>query len=90
MECTLQTRTAAHAHPVTRLPRTEQVMETASGIEKCYAKVNIHNQTSDFAYWQTQSYQVRLATLEQIWQEYHRWRYSAEPELERVYTIVKR
>jgi hypothetical protein len=41
-------------------------METASGIEKCYAKVNIHNQTNDFAYWQTQPYHVRLATLEQI------------------------
>jgi len=61
-----------------------------TGIEKTYTKVNIYKQKSDFAYWQTQSYQVRLATLEQIRQEYHRWRYSAEPRLQRVCTIVKR
>ena len=53
-------------------------METASGMEKSYAKVNVHNQTSGFAYWQAQPYQVRLATLGQIRQEYHRWRYGAE------------
>jgi hypothetical protein len=70
--------------------RTEQAMKTESRIEKCYAKVKIRSQKTDFAYWQTQPYQVRLATLEQIRQEYHRWRYDAEPRLQRVYTIVKR
>ncbi len=59
-------------------------------IEKRYTKVSIHSRKNDFAYWQTQSYQARLATLEQIRQEYHRWRYGAEPRLQRVYTIVKR
>lgn len=59
-------------------------------IEKIVAKVNLHQQTNDFAYWQTQSYQARLAALEEIRQEYHRWRYGAEPRLQRVYTIVKR
>ncbi|NTU66132.1 MAG: hypothetical protein HGB05_22680 [Chloroflexi bacterium] len=57
---------------------------------KVVTKVNIQQQTSDFAYWQTQSYQARLAALEEIRQEYHRWRYGAEPRLQRVYTIVKR
>jgi hypothetical protein len=62
----------------------------ATHIEKTVTKVNIHQQTSDFAYWQTQSYQARLAALEEIRQEYHHWRYGAEPRLQRVYTIVKR
>jgi hypothetical protein len=67
-----------------------QSMETASGVKKTYTKVNIRDQKSDFAYWQTQPYQVRLATLEEIRKEYHRWRYGAEPRFQRVYTIVKR
>ena len=50
----------------------------------------IDDQSTDFAYWQTQSYQARLATLEQIRQEYHRWRYGVEPRFQRVYRIVKR
>jgi hypothetical protein len=53
-------------------------------------KVNVRKQKSDFAYWQKQPYQVRLATLEEIRREYHRWRYGAEPRLSRVYSIVKR
>ena len=56
-------------------------------IEKRYTKVNIHSQKSDFAYWQTQSYQARLATLEQIRREYHRWRYGAEPRLEFIQSL---
>ena len=66
----------------------EQAMGTMPGIEKTCTKVNICRQKSDFAYWQAQSYQVRLATLEQIRREYHQWRYGAEPRLQRVYTIV--
>ncbi|CAG0931896.1 hypothetical protein TFLX_02340 [Thermoflexales bacterium] len=65
-----------------------RAMETR--IAKTVTKVNIRQQTNDFAYWQTQSYQTRLAALEEIRQEYHHWRYGAEPRLQRVYTIVKR
>jgi hypothetical protein len=61
-----------------------------SGIEKVVTKVNIRAQKSDFAYWQTQSYQARLTALERIRREYHQWRYGAEPRFQRVYTIVKR
>ena len=68
----------------------EKPMKKVSGVEKTYTKVNIRDQKSDFAYWQTQPYQVRLATLEQIRQEYHRWRYGAEPRFQRVYAIAKR
>ena len=59
-------------------------------IAKTYKKVKLYQQKSDFAYWQTQSYQARLAALEQVRQEYHRWKYRVQPGFQRVYTIVKR
>jgi hypothetical protein len=59
-------------------------------VSKVYTKVNLHEQKSDFAYWQTRPYQVRLATLEQIRREFHLWRYGAEPRFQRVYSIAKR
>ena len=65
-------------------------MKTTTIVQKTYTKATLRDQKSDFAYWQTQSYQVRLATLEQIRQEYHRWRYGAQPRFQRVYRIVKR
>lgn len=65
-------------------------MAVSRSIQKVYTKVAIGEQTSEFSYWQSQSYQTRLATLEQIRQEYHRWRYGAEPGFQRVYRIIKR
>ncbi len=65
-------------------------MEITASVEKTYTKVGLYAQKSDFAYWQTQPYGVRLAMLEQIRQEFHRWKYRAEPGLQRVYTITKR
>jgi hypothetical protein len=58
-------------------------------IEKTVRKVKITEQGNDFAYWQSQPYHVRLATLEQIRREYHLWKYGSEPGLQRVYSIVK-
>jgi hypothetical protein len=65
-------------------------MKRTSNIQPTYTKVSIREQKSDFAYWQSQPYYVRLAALEQIRQEFHQWRYGAEPGFQRVYTIVKR
>jgi hypothetical protein len=65
-------------------------MDTIRSAKIPVVKVSIREQPSDFAYWQGQPYQVRLATLEQIRREYHQWRYGAEPRLQRVHTIVKR
>lgn len=65
-------------------------MENTRRIEKVYTKIGLREQRSDFAYWCAQPYHARLAALEQIRQEYHRWRYGAEPRLQRVYSIVKR
>ena len=41
-------------------------------------------------YWRTGPYSERLSALEEIRQEYHRWKYHAEPGLQRVYTIIER
>jgi len=65
-------------------------MDRTLSIKPTYALVRISEQKSDFAYWQTQPYELRLAALEQIRQEFHRWKYGAEPRLQRVYSIVKR
>ena len=59
-------------------------------MEKVINKVNIKKQNNDFNYWQKQSYQKRLEALEQIRQQYHQYKYNAEPRLQRIYTIVKR
>lgn len=60
-------------------------------IAKVYRKVNVKDQPTDFAYWQKQPYQARLAALEEIRREYHGWRDDdTQPRLQRVYTIVKR
>lgn len=58
-------------------------------IQKVVRKISLDEQGNDFDYWQSQPYHIRLATLEQIRQEYHRWKYGTEPGFQRVYTIVK-
>ncbi|WP_147072830.1 hypothetical protein [Microcystis aeruginosa] len=58
-------------------------------MEKVINKVNIKKQNNDFNYWQKQSYQKRLEALEKIRQQYHQYKYNAEPRLQRIYTIVK-
>ena len=64
--------------------------EATRVIQKVCTKVGLRERKTDFAYWQSQSYVTRLAALEQIRSEYHRWRYCAEPRLQRVYSIAKR
>ncbi len=59
-------------------------------IRKVVRKVPLREQPSDFAYWQTQTYQARLAALEQIRREFHGWHQDAEPRLQRLYQVVKR
>jgi hypothetical protein len=64
-------------------------MTTTSSISKTVTKVLVREQKSDFACWQTQPYEVRPATLEQIRRKYHQWKYGAEPRLQRVVTIMR-
>ena len=59
-------------------------------VQKVVTKTNLRDRKSDFAFWQSQPYLLRLAALEEIRQEYHRFRYGAEPRLQCVCRIVKR
>lgn len=58
-------------------------------MEKVINKIKIKEQKNDFSYWQKLSYQQRLEALEEIRQQYHQYKYNAEPRLQRIYTIVK-
>jgi hypothetical protein len=58
---------------------------------------SLNQPESDFAYWQKQSYEARLAALEEIRSEYQAWIDSqqkdktvAQPGFQRVYRIIKR
>ncbi len=44
---------------------------------------------TDFAYWQTRSFEARLAALESIRNDYIKWAYDIQPGFQRVYRIVK-
>lgn len=53
-------------------------------------KVSVHDQKSDFAYWQTRSHAERLEAVEAARREVHGLDYATESRLQRVFTIVKR
>ncbi len=38
------------------------------------SKKNLYQPDNDVGYWRAQPYQARLAALEEIRQEYHRWK----------------
>lgn len=65
-------------------------MKNTRKIAKVCRKVNIKDQPSDFAYWQSRPWEERLACLEEIRREYHGWEDNTEQRLQRVYTIIKR
>jgi len=53
-------------------------------------KVRKQEASGDFAFWQTRSFEERLATLETIRQEYNEWKYGTQPGFKRVYSVIKR
>ena len=53
-------------------------------MEKVIHKISLKQQTNDFKYWQQQTPQKRLEALEQIRQEYHQYKYNAQPRFQRV------
>ena len=65
-------------------------VKPSSGIALVATIIRFSDRKNDAAYWQAQSYLARLEALEQIRQEYHRWKYHAEPGFQRVYSILKR
>ena len=64
-------------------------MESKDVVVKVVSKFRLDTASTDFEYWQSQSYQARLEALEQIRREYL-WKHDAEPRIQRVYQIVKR
>ena len=65
-------------------------MAVTPGIAKVVTKVKFGQDDSDAAYWQAQPPEVRLAALEEIRREYHRWKYGGEPRMRKVVTIINR
>jgi len=64
--------------------------ETTYKVDRTFfTKAKIKDSQSDFAYWQTKSYEERLATLEAIRIEYNNWKYDTQQGFQRVYTIIK-
>ena len=59
-------------------------------IEKTYKKVKLQERRSDFAYWQSQPPEKRIAELERIRMEYHGWTEETRPRIQKVVTIIKR
>ena len=53
-------------------------------------KSKMKDQGNDFAYWQSRPYSERILALEQIREEYNRWKYGTKQGFQRVFTIVKR
>ena len=71
---------------------TERItaMDTISLDRTFVKKGKLKQQGNDFLYWQAQPYLVRLAVMEEIRNEYNRWKYGTEQGFQRVYRIVKR
>ncbi len=65
-------------------------MNVQRTIAKRYTKMKLKDQKTDFEFWQSQTSGQRLAALEQIRSEFHRWKYDSEPRFQRVLTIIKR
>lgn len=59
-------------------------------MERIAVKYRLGQEPSDFAYWQTRPYQERIDALEAIRFEYHRWKFGAEPRLQRAITVTQR
>jgi hypothetical protein len=64
-------------------------MQRTHKIEKVVAKAKLGEQKSDFADWQSQPPIARLEVLEQIRQEYHRWKYGEGPRMQKTVTIIR-
>ena len=50
---------------------------------------NLGDPESDLAYWLAQPPEARLTALEEIRQDYIRWKYDVQPRLQRVFTIIE-
>lgn len=51
-------------------------------------KTLLDQPTNDVSYWLSQPPEARLAALEEIRQEYIRWKYDVQPRFQRVWRRV--
>ena len=51
-------------------------------------KIKLTDKKTDFAYWQTQSFESRLEALETIREEYNSWKYGSKQGFQRVYRVI--
>ena len=65
-------------------------MSAQRTIAKKYTKVKLKEQKTDFEFWQSQTPEMRLDTLERIRSEFHAWKYDSEPRFQRVFSVTKR
>jgi len=59
-------------------------------IEKIVAKVRMKDKKNNAAFWRSQLAEDRIAAVEKIREEYHRWKNDARPGFQRVCRIIKR
>ncbi len=64
-------------------------MDASRQIETVCRKFKMNRQPTDFAFWQSQPYEKRLAALEEIRREYHGGDDASESGFQRVYRIIK-
>lgn len=64
-------------------------MQRTLEIKKIVTKLKLSDKKADSAYWRMQPYSARLTALEEIRQEYHRWRYGGELRMEKVVRRIK-
>ncbi len=72
-----------------RIGMTALIVKRQRNISRLIAELTFKDRKTDSVYWRTQPYQARLAALEEIRREYHRWKYGGEPKFQRVYRVVK-
>jgi len=58
-------------------------------MKKIVKKYQLGKEPKDGEYWLSQPPAERIAEVERIRQEYHQWKYHAEPRLQRVYHVIK-
>ena len=53
-------------------------------------KLRLGDKQSDADYWRSLPYQARIDALEEIREEYHRWKADAQPGIQKIYRVIKR
>lgn len=69
--------------------KTSTMKDKNHSIVKAARIRSLYAPKEDANWWRSQPYAARLAALEEIRQEFHRWKYGTEPRFQRVYRIIK-